>query len=67
MLVQKRVSPKISQELVDWLRMVFTDAPITPSTRIEEVMYQSGQKSVIDFLQSNIKESTIEAFNNRSV
>lgn len=67
MLLQRATSPKISQELVDWLRTVFKTDNYDPSSTIELVMYQSGQKSVIDYLQSNIKSSAIESFNNREV
>lgn len=59
--------PKITQELVDWLSQRFYYELPSPGTSIEQVMYQSGQMSVIQFLQANIKQSTTDQFNNREV
>lgn len=42
--------PKVSKEFVDTLNTVFRKRIITPTTDINDIMYNAGQRSVIEYI-----------------
>ena len=55
--------PFIQQELIDWLKDIFPSLSINYKTPIEQIMYCSGQQSVIDYLQAVLNNSNNENLN----
>lgn len=50
-LEESTLPPRISLELVDYLKETFPNKSITPDNSIEQIMYEAGQNSVIEFLE----------------
>lgn len=48
---------KIEKRLVDGLQLIFKPITIDPKTSIEEIMYNAGQVSVLQYLQRLLEEN----------
>lgn len=50
-------APSISKELLDKLNSAFPSIDVVPNkTTIEQVMFNAGQRSIIDFINRYVKE-----------
>lgn len=56
----------ISEELIDTLEKAFPQITIEPGTNPDNIMYNAGERHVIEWLKRHKQDTTIGSFDNRS-
>lgn len=57
-MITKLEIPKVSKEYAEHIQTVFAHKDITPTTSIEQIMYEAGQRSVVEYIQRSIASIT---------
>lgn len=58
-MLQKAEIPRVSVEFVDHIRKVFSTRPVTPDTKIENIMFDAGKQEVLRYIERCIGGSQI--------
>lgn len=47
-------TPKFKQDQIEYLRRVFSPKPVVPGMSMDEIMFNAGIQTVVDFCASNV-------------
>ena len=53
--------PKVSLDFAEHLNKVFSPKDITPQTGLAEIMYQAGQRSVVEYVNRVVTNTEIKS------
>lgn len=60
--MQAQTVPIVPRELVEYLEHVFPQTTIKPTTTTNAVMYNAGERAVVDWLQTMARNSEVEGY-----